>query len=218
MPNNEKMTNRKRAEMNLWRRLGRLVKDLQKMHFDHTSEKFKMFVATLLGFIDPLKAYGARLFNALTRLTWSIAMEGVTLRKRGGKIQVYLRRRADDDTNYPGEWHAPGAAFRPREMERDVADRLSKEFDCIIVQYRLIGVSWNPREDRGSFQSLVYLLDFLSVPREDDRHGWYDVDNLPPNTVDVHRDNIIPMAVAAYQQSAGDLNNLPKIPVKYFLK
>lgn len=168
---------------------------------DPQSGEYRDALARLLERIDPRKPYGTALFNALARLTWSMAFEAVALRvnSESGKLEVYLRRRAEDDTAYPGEWHAPGSVFRPGENERNVADRLAKEFGTAIVAFTYIGefVDWDAGEARGSFLSRNYLVALAGNPREDEQHRWYLVEQLPPNTCHHHRDFIIPLAVKA---------------------
>ena len=119
---------------------------------------------------------------------------------RFGSNGTTLRQRAQDDTAYPGEWHAPGSVFRPGENEHEVADRLAKEFGTTIVSFLYIGeyVDWEGGEARGSFVSRNYLVVLGGPPREDDRHSWFPVDQLPPNTCHHHRDSIIPMVAKAY--------------------
>ncbi|MFA6105001.1 MAG: NUDIX domain-containing protein [Patescibacteria group bacterium] len=165
-------------------------------------EAVKNALAQLLRLVDPSKPYGTVLFDSLSRLTWSIAFEGVALRlnPKTKKPEVFLRKRADDDTAYPGEWHAPGSAFRPREKPNLVARRLSREFGSEIMDFKLVGQYFS-NEQRGDFLSLIYLVKFDGEPRVDNRHIWCPVDKLPENTVNIHRDHLIPAAVAAYRSS-----------------
>lgn len=165
------------------------------------SDLYKYHVAELLNRIDPQKPFGTALYNAIARLSWNMFFEAVVIRKRGKRFEVYLRKRADDDTAYPGEWHAPGSVFRPGENERDVANRLEREFEVPIVDFRMIGeyVDWEKGEVRGSGVSRIYLIKLGGSPREDERHGWFPVNKLPEVTVDSHRLAIIPKAVKAYK-------------------
>ncbi len=165
------------------------------------SDLYKDFVAKLLGRIDPKKPYGTALYNAIARLSWNMFFEAVVIRKRGKQLEVYLRKRADGDTAYPGEWHAPGSVFRPGENERDVTNRLEKEFGVPVVLFQMIGeyVDWEKGEARGSGVSRVYLIKLDGAPREDERHGWFPINELPKVTVDSHRLAIIPLAVKAHK-------------------
>lgn len=168
---------------------------------DPASDLYKDFVAELLGRIDPKKPYGTALYNAIARLSWNMFFEAVAIRRNGKKLEVYLRKRADDDTAYPGEWHAPGSVFRPGENECDVANRLEREFGVQVTSFRKIGeyVDWKKGEARGSGVSRVYLVKLNGAPREDERHGWFPVNELPEVTVDSHRLAIIPKAVKAHK-------------------
>ena len=165
------------------------------------SDLYKYHVAELLNRIDPKKSFGTALYNAIARLSWNMFFEAVVLRKNDKQLEVYLRKRADDDTAYPGEWHAPGSVFRPGENERNVANRLEREFGVPVVSFRMVGecVDWEKGEVRGSGVSRVYLVKLNGAPREDERHGWFPINKLPEVTVDSHRLAIIPMTVKAYK-------------------
>lgn len=165
------------------------------------SDLYKEFAAAVLGRIDPYKPFGTALYNAIARLSWNQFFEAVALRLTSScEIEVYLRRRADDDTAYPGQWHAPGSVFRPGENERKVADRVSREFGVPIRDFAYIGeyVDWDRGEARGSGVSRIYLVQLDGDPGINDRHNWFPVNNLPEVTVDSHRIGIIPKAVFTF--------------------
>lgn len=168
------------------------------------TDGFKKFVAEVLGNIKPNEPYGTKLFDALARLSWSVAMEAIALRRNleTKELEIFLRKRSDDDTAYPGEWHAPGSVFRPGETERQVAGRLSKEFGAPIVEFKKISDVFNPTEERGSFLSLIYLVEFSKEqpPKSDERHGWFSLNDLPEKMVKHHVDEIFPPAISAYLQ------------------
>jgi len=149
---------------------------------------------------------GTALHNAIARLSWNNFFEAVAIRRRDKRLEVFLRKRADNDNTYPGEWHAPGAAFRPGENERDVANRLKQEFGIPIASFHYVGeyVDWKKGEARGSGISRIYLVELKGAPREDDRHGWYPVNKFPEVTVFHHRRRlgIIPKAVRAFKAEA----------------
>ena len=162
---------------------------------DHTSDEYKQLVAKMLGRLDPTKPSGAELCNAIMRVWTTVAFEAVAIRDNGGVPEVYLRRRALDDTAYPGEWHAPGSLYRHGERDRDVANRLEQEFGVPIKAFQFID-KLTTDEQRGTIHSLIFLVELDGDPRIDDRHNWFPVHNLPANTVSHHREPIIPMAVA----------------------
>ena len=154
-----------------------------------------------LGETDPFKPYGTELFDALARLTVSVAVEAVCLRFNSeNKIEVYLAQRSPDDTAYPGEWHCPGSAMRPGESFEDVLARLAKrEFGASLVSSRFVA-NLNPSkvdpEARGTFLSIVYLC--VLEKKEGLRGKWFLVNQLPENTVKHHRTRIIPCALGAF--------------------
>lgn len=162
-----------------------------------------------LGKIDPKQPYGTELFDALARLTVSVALEAVCLRARSTWIEldgylrwveVYLVQRSQDDTAYPGEWHCPGSVMRPGESFEDIVARLEKrEFDAGLKSWRFVA-NLNPSkfepEARGTFLSVVYLCELEE--KEALCGKWFPVNNLPANTVHGHRDRIIPCALGAF--------------------
>lgn len=172
---------------------------------DPAGDEFKAIMAQLLGKIDPNRPYGTVLFDALARLGWSIAFEAVALRinQETKKIEVFLRKRAADDTAYPGEWHAPGSVLRANERPGDVAKRLEKEFSAEIVGFSFVGDSFI-KEARGPFNSKIYLVYFKTPPVENERHGWFPIDCLPEPMVEEHRNTIIPTAVHAFANNRSD--------------
>lgn len=160
--------------------------------------------------IDPKQPYGTELFDALARLTISVAPEAVCLRlqhylseidtTRLSEIQVYLVQRAPDDTAYPGEWHCPGSVMRPGETFEDVLERLAKrEFGANLTSVRFVA-NLNPSkadpEARGTFLSVVYLCTLED--KKGLRGKWFPVDKLPNKTVWHHRARIIPCALGAF--------------------
>lgn len=152
--------------------------------------------------IDPGKPYGAELFDALARLTISVAIEVVCLRINltTKKIEVYLVKRSLKETAYPGEWHCPGSVMRPGESFEDVLERLAKkEFGANLVSTRFVA-NINPSalepEARGHFLSIVYLC--VLEKKKGLRGKWFAIDQLPDKTVESHRKRIIPAAFGAF--------------------
>lgn len=167
----------------------------------------KAAVAEVLKCLSP-GGYGTPLFDALTRLTWTIAMEAVWLRERGGQLEVYLRQRSPTDTAYPKQWHCPGAAWRVGEgkaardedmdIEKVVGQRLAKgEFGVESGFSKLTFVKNfpNPNEARGPFLSVIYLVELEDEGKVGKTGGWFPVDKLPEKTVYHHALTIIPAAV-----------------------
>ena len=167
-------------------------------NLDRNSKEYKDIVAELLGAIDPSRPAGTTLCDAMMRLWPTPAFEAVVFRESSGTAEIYLRRRAMDDTAYPGEWHAPGSLYRSGEQDRDVAARLEKEFGAGIKRFDLVDKEIT-NEARGTVHSMVFLVQLAGDPRIDDRHAWFPVDHLPEVTVDLHHDAIIPKAFKAWQ-------------------
>ncbi len=157
-----------------------------------------------LGRVDPAQPYGTKLFDALARLTVSVAMEAVCVRlgKLPHTVEVYLVQRSKHDTAYPDEWHCPGSVLRPSERFDDVFRRLEeKEFGGKLLSRRFVAYVDFPEEERGHFLSLVHLCSLEERPGL--RGKWFPVDRLPKKTVGCHRWRIIPAAVGAFVAEVG---------------
>jgi hypothetical protein len=164
---------------------------------DPNSNDFKALIAGQLNRITSPK-YGTELFDALMLKMWGIPFEAVALRVNSGTIEVYLRTRADNDTAYPGQKHSPGKVRMRDERADDVAARLAVEFGGVRIRsYQYIGKLASD-EARGSMLSEIYIVELDGDPVEDEAHGWYPVDKLPGNMVDLHLERMIPHAVLAY--------------------
>lgn len=154
----------------------------------------KYLAAFLLGRIkNPQQGIGKELFNAIARLTVTLTPEAFCLRQNieTKKIEVYLIRRALDDTAYPGQWHCPGSAMRPSEEIEDVFRRLEeKEIGLKIISKKFVMHFNNPKETRGHFFSLIYLCELEGGA--DGKGQWFFVDQLPENTVEHHKKILIP--------------------------
>ena len=160
-----------------------------------------------LGEIDPKQPYGTSLFDALARLTVSVAIEAVCLRDGYHKdtgpgftkafTEVHLVQRSLTDTAYPGQWHCPGSIMRPGESVEDVMKRLSeREFAGKILSYRFIENFNHPTEARGHFFSLLYLC---HLQEGECLWGkWFSVHDLPEKTVGHHRSEVIPRVARNY--------------------
>ncbi|MBI2054293.1 MAG: NUDIX hydrolase [Candidatus Staskawiczbacteria bacterium] len=152
--------------------------------------------------INPFQPYGTELFDALARITVSIAIETVSLRFNNAtnKLEVYMVQRSLIDTAYPGEWHSPGSVMRPGESVEDVLDRLAKrEFCNPFISIQFVGVinpSKKSPEVRGHFVGLAYLCVFKETNAL--RGKWFPVDELPEKTVIHHQKRIIPVAVGSF--------------------
>ncbi|TAN45671.1 MAG: hypothetical protein EPN26_16080, partial [Rhodospirillales bacterium] len=98
-------------------------------------DEVKHTIARGLALIDPFRPYGTELYGAIARLSISVAVEMVCLRRdpATGKLMVLMTQRAADDPLLPGEWHCPGSITRVGELPEDVFRRLEqKEFGCAL--------------------------------------------------------------------------------------
>lgn len=150
----------------------------------------------MLAGVEPGKPYGTELFNDLARLMPIVGLETVCLRRTRDRVEVFMVLRKADEA-YAEEWHSPGSIYRLRETDEQVVERLEqREFGCKIKLGPLVGKVNNVREVRGHAICLVHVCETVGEPAVSGR--WFPVDNLPENTIGVHRDEIIPMAVMAF--------------------
>ncbi len=161
-------------------------------------KEVKTNAAKALAQIDPKQPLGAELFEAVARVSISLAHELVALRQRGDQTEVLLLQRGPNEV-YPSLWHCPGSVLRPGETENDVFNRLAQGKNGVSVISRdFIGRDNNPGEVRGHFYHLVFLCEVdLSV---DFGGRWFSIDNLPETTLEHHREVVIPMAVKAFRE------------------
>lgn len=164
-----------------------------------TNQQFARLVASyILRFVDAAKPYGTELFNTLCRLTITVCIEVVCLRRNPetGDIEVLMSQRPETESAYPGEWHCPGTAKRIGESDDHMFARIGKgEFWSNIVK-KVFLFDWdNPHEARGHWFHRVYLC----IVEEGTRGTWFAVNNLPAKTIDHHRDILIPGAVKAFE-------------------
>ncbi len=145
------------------------------------------------------KPLGSKLFEAIARLSVNVAFEGVYLRRNKKAVEVFMLERRPHEA-YAGQWHVPGAVFRPGEKPADVARRLGnpKEFSAPIASDFKCHGTFFYSEPRGWFLSLVYLVKCKKSPNSKGR--WWDVKHLPKNTILHHRKYVIPAAVKAFQK------------------
>lgn len=154
-------------------------------------EMVRKAAVQVLQLVDPQKPYGKELFDALARVTVSVTVEAVCMRRNASTsvLEVLMTRRSPDEA-YAHEWHCPGSVIRPGEEIEDVFNRLGKEeFGAEIISKEFIGNYNNVKEVRGHFFGVIY---FCTV-KGNSKGSWYPVDKLPPDTVIQHRDLVIPM-------------------------
>ena len=146
------------------------------------------------------KPLGSRLFEAIARLSVNVAFEAVCLRSNNKTkaVEVFMLKRGIHES-FPGQWHIPGAVFRPDEQPKDVARRLSsREFKTTITSDFKCHDSIFISDPRGWFLSMVYLIKCKGAPNSEGH--WWDVKHLPKNTIQHHRKYVIPAAVKAFKK------------------
>jgi ADP-ribose pyrophosphatase YjhB (NUDIX family) len=160
----------------------------------------KYSAALLLYFLGPLKPLETRLFEAIIRLWPGIAIEAVCLRAEKNGIEVYLIKRSEKESAYPGLYHSPGTFLRygegGKEFESTFKRLQEQEIGNRFLSWEKIEVLNNLAEIRGHIVQIIYLCTI-----GDDNIGkgeWFLVNQLPENIVPQHRDVIIPLAVKAF--------------------
>ena len=168
-------------------------------------ELLKRVLARGLEFIIPGESYGRELFGALCRLTVTVEIVAVCLRRsrQNNAIEVLLTKR-DDHPIYPWQWYCPALPKRPGESDEDVLgrSRLETELGTEIVAKQFVSGFDNPRHAAGHRFHGIYLCQVAPCPRG----AWCPVGQLPEATVDYHRDHIIPSAVGAFRDGLGNPN------------
>ncbi len=165
----------------------------------------RLVSAYVLGFIDPSTPYGTLLFNEFNRLRPTLAIETpcVEWDEELNQWMVWLRLRSSDEA-YKNEYEVGGSGWNGHpETFEDVATRtFGKKFGVPVTLQTILWPSSFPnQEERGSYFHLVCPVkfdirpevkgvDIIRVP----------VNQLPENTVEHHREIIIP-AAAAYAKN-----------------
>lgn len=147
------------------------------------------------------KPLGSRLFEAIARLSVSVAFEAVYLRKnrQTKDVEVFMLQRKPHES-FPGQWHVPGAVFRPGEQPKDVARRLGeREFGAKLISDFVCHGTFFVPEPRGWFLSLAYLVTCKKTPV--DEGVWWPVHALPKSTLPHHAKYIIPAVVNAFKNN-----------------
>ena len=147
--------------------------------------------------IDPEKPFGTELFNAILRVSVGVAIEVVSIRRNTetNELEVLLVWRDETTPAYKNTWHCPGTFLRPAESEDKAIERLAKnELGCQARIVKKVGWDDNPHEERGHCIHPIFLVELTG----ESRGKWFSVNNLPPETVEHHRQVIIPMAVEAF--------------------
>lgn len=160
----------------------------------------------------PNGAMGTQLFDAVAKKTVGCCIELVVI---NGKrpVEVLLKRRADDDTAYPGQWHCPGTFLRPGEGYGEALARLvERELPGAQLIQPAVLFPLDPiQEDRGSIVQVVMMARIENAPEADDVM-WVDLEEACngqiENMVENHWRSILP-----YCKAAADLHT-PRGPLR----
>lgn len=151
----------------------------------------------LLGRVDPGQPLGTELYNAVAKITISVAIEAITLRQGDKGLEVFLTKRSPTDSAYPDMWHSPGTVLRSKEQYADCFARLeTREFKNKLKSWSFIGENNCHDEARGHFVQHLYLCEL----EDDASDNWFPVDNLPRPIVPNHEEVLIPRAVEAFRE------------------
>ena len=161
----------------------------QKAQAHRVAQELKRFEP---GFIpEPLYSEGLRLWPGIT-------IELVPLRIKDEKVEVLLIKRSPSDKFWPNELHVPGTMIRSGKDETFDAtlERLFKDdlANTKIDSMFLAGESLHTTK-RGKEFAKIYCTEIEGKPSIG---KFYDVENLPEETVGHHRDIIIPTAVKLF--------------------
>ncbi|MBU0598415.1 NUDIX domain-containing protein [Patescibacteria group bacterium] len=150
---------------------------------------------SLLDQVDPGQRYSHEFFNALARISVSVAIEAVVVRVNPTNCQqeVLLIQRGPEET-FPSLWHCPGTILRVGESIDTAMSRLAdNEFKARILTFRFVDFYNNPDEgQRGHTMHLVFIVEV-----EDGSAGtWVPIDDLhEKDVIPYHRDSVIPLVL-----------------------
>lgn len=123
------------------------------------------------------------------RLNAVVTVEITPYKIVNGKIMVYMEMRPQTDRYYPGLYHTPGTMVNGNDISLEMAiDRVkSKEIGTFItgdVEQIAAYFRKTPRGNEGVFQYL------LQVYEGGNTENWFDVEDLPQNTIPAHKEMI----------------------------
>lgn len=161
----------------------------------------KKTIVHLLSLLSPKEPFGSELFDAICRLTVTVAIEAIPWRinPEHNDVEILLIRRKPDEA-YAGLLHTPGTAMRcDEDVERDTIPRLlAKELggECEFGSVQFVGNLNNTDELRGHYFTPVYIAEVIGEPANGE---WWPIDNLPhiDDTVAGHTLCLWPMAIRA---------------------
>ncbi|MDO8566250.1 MAG: hypothetical protein Q7S04_03645 [Candidatus Moranbacteria bacterium] len=166
-----------------------------------TKDEVKAAAVAVLGLVDPREPYGSALFNALARLTISVCVEMVILRKAADSSQEVLLRKRGADEVYAHQWHAVGSSFRPGDPVAKTSARALRELGNIPLPSPVFRGHFNClTEERGHYVQLIYAIDAtgVEIPTMPGHIEWFSTEALPQDLVENHREVVLPVALGHY--------------------
>ena len=123
------------------------------------------------------------IFEQVARLVALPIIEFVPLRELGGRIQILLIRRPDNDPIFPAMEHTPGTVIRATDLESGnhnnwpAFDRILHDelLDTNVGQPHYAGSMFHASK-RGAEQAQIYWIEVLGEPKVG---RFYDNDDLP---------------------------------------
>lgn len=149
-------------------------------------EKLEIEAANALNKVPKGDSLGTFLFEAISRLTISVAIETVALKRENEEIKVLLRKRLlPEERAYHGMWHCPGTILRSGEEIKDAFSRLQKKEYKTIFEGEPIFVDFlnHPDEKRGHFLQLIFLVKADKTIEGE----WFPINKLPKGIIEQHR-------------------------------
>ena len=158
-------------------------------------EKANKEVVKALAQIDASIETKRDMFEALARLTVTVAFDTVAFRNGKKGVEIFLTKRGPDEA-YADQWHSPGSVLRRGEDFQGVFDRLSEfEFKTPIISKRIVGLLNYRTTERGHFICPVFLVGLKKSP---EIGKWFLVNALPSDIVDDHKKFLIPKTLESY--------------------
>lgn len=152
--------------------------------------------------VDSKQHFSKGLYNALAHCMLSVAVEMVTLRVREEHVEVFLKRRANDDSAYPGMLHVPGTVIRVKDVDGEhtyanaIGRAAQNECGAQVFDFEYIGEHFK-HETRGPFNCRVFLVRLVNEPTDGQ---WASVDSLPSDVIEEHAAFVIPIAVRRFRE------------------
>lgn len=137
------------------------------------------------------------LFSEMSRLVVRPAIELVPFKKgEDGSIKVLMIKRPPEDPFWPNELHVPGTVLLPSDTIEEAFGRLSKkEVKSPLENPKFVDFVLHQTR-RGKELALVHWVEIDEEPQEG---RFYDVSNLPEETIEHHR-TVIETALKDYLQ------------------